>query len=152
MKKNVICAVVALLLGAILGKLTFDQYQNLEVQTVANINDSVYAVKYGTYQSEDEMAKKVTKAERYIFINKNGKISTYVGISTSEKNANKIKKIYDAKGLDLKVEKIKIDNDEFIQNLNEYEKLLDATDDEKSLLIIQNQILSCYEQLVIKDE
>ncbi len=152
MKKNVIWALVALVLGGILGKLTFDQYQNLEVQQVASIDDLVYAVKYGTYASEEEMAEKVTGAERYIFINENGKISAYVGISTSQKNAQKIKDIYEAKGLKLTIEKIRIKNDEFIQNLNEYEKLLDATDDEKSLLIIQNQILSCYEQLVVKDE
>ena len=39
----------------------------------------------------------------------------------------------------------------FIQNLNEYEKLLSATDDEASLLIIERQILSCYESVVQND-
>ena len=37
------------------------------------------------------------------------------------------------------------------QNLNEYEKLLSATDDEASLLIIERQILSCYESVVQND-
>ena len=49
------------------------------------------------------------------------------------------------------IKKVKIDNDEFIQNLNEYEKLLSATDDEASLLIIERQILSCYESVVQND-
>ena len=49
------------------------------------------------------------------------------------------------------ITKVKIDNDEFIQNLNEYEKLLSATDDEASLLIIERQILSCYESVVQND-
>ena len=43
-------------------------------------------------------------------------------------------------------------NEEFIENLNEYEKLLKATDDYKSLLIIENQILSCYMNLVVDNE
>ena len=44
------------------------------------------------------------------------------------------------------------ENEEFIENLNEYEKLLKATDDYKSLLIIENQILSCYMNLVVDNE
>ena len=64
---------------------------------------------------------------------------------------NKLKKIYDAKKIKTTIAKVKIDNDEFIQNLNEYEKLLSATDDEASLLIIERQILSCYESVVQND-
>ena len=63
----------------------------------------------------------------------------------------KLKKIYDAKKIKTTIAKVKIDNDEFIQNLNEYEKLLSATDDEASLLIIERQILSCYESVVQND-
>ncbi|MEE0699051.1 MAG: hypothetical protein U0M66_00375 [Bacilli bacterium] len=152
MKKTIIWIVVALLSGAILGKLTFDRYENLEVEKVVNLNDKIYMLKYGSYDNEEAMAENVTLVERYVFIENDGKFSAYVGASTTKKNAQKIADIYASKNVKLTIEKVTINNDEFIQNLNEYEKLLEATEDEKSLLIVQNQILSCYEQMVVKDE
>lgn len=143
---------MALLSGAILGKLTFDRYENLEVEKVVNLNDKIYMLKYGSYDNEEAMAENVTLVERYVFIENDGKFSAYVGASTTKKNAQKIADIYASKNVKLTIEKVTINNDEFIQNLNEYEKLLEATEDEKSLLIVQNQILSCYEQMVVKDE
>lgn len=152
MKKTVIWIIIALLSGAILGKLTFDRYENLDVQKVISMDDKIYMLKYGTYGNEESMAENVTAIDRYVFIENNGKFSAYVGASTTRKNAQKIADIYASKNVKLTIEKVSIRNEEFIQNLNEYEKLLDATEDEKSLLIVQNQILSCYEKMVVKDE
>lgn len=152
MKKTILWILAALISGAILGKVTFDKYEKIDVQSVINFNNSVYMLKYGTYANLDEMYDKVTNVDRYVYIEKESGVSAYVGISTTKKNANKIKDIYLDKKIELTVEKVTIDNEEFIQNLNEYEKLLEATEDEKSLLIIQNQILSCYEETVVNNE
>lgn len=152
MKKTIIWIIVALVSGAMLGKLTFDRYEEIDVQQTISLNDKIYMIKYGTYKSEDEMANKVTDVERYIYIEDDGKYKAYVGASTTKKNAQKIVDIYTNKNIELTIEKVVINNDEFIQNLNEYEKLLEATEDERSLIIIQKQIMSCYEQLVVEDE
>lgn len=152
MKKTFIWVFVALVSGALLGKITFDKYEKLDVQNVINLNDKVYMLKYGTYANLDEMHDDVTGVDRYVYIEKNDRVTAYVAASTTRKNANKIKDIYSAKNINLTIEKVTINNDEFIQNLNEYEKLLDATEDEKSLLIIENQILSCYEEMVVNNE
>ncbi len=152
MKKTLFWVLVAIISGAFLGKVTFDRYENVEVQNVISINDEIYALKYGTYHDLDEMQSNVTEVDRYVYVEKDDKVKAYVAFSTTKKNINKIKNLYDSKKINLKVEKITINNDEFIQNLNEYEKLLEATFDEKSLLIIENQILSCYEKTVISDE
>lgn len=152
MKKTVMWIFLALLSGALLGKLTFDKYEKLDVRKVISFNDKIYMLKYGTYNSKEEMFDSVTTTERYVYTKKDGKFNAYVGFSVTKKNIEKVRDVYLAKNIKLSIEKGSIDNDEFIQNLNEYEKLLDATDDEKSLLIIQNQILSCYEKMVVKDE
>ncbi len=143
---------MALICGALLGKFTFDRYENLEVQNVISYDNNVYLLRYGTYKTLDDMSNSITDIDRYIYIQKDDEISAYVAIAKSLDSANKLKKIYDAKKIDVLVVKQKIENDEFIQNLNEYEKLLAATDDENSLLIIEKQILSCYESVVVKDE
>ena len=152
MKKTVLWVLAALISGAILGKVTFDKYEKIDVQSVISFNNKVYMLRYGTYSNLDEMYEKVTNVDRYIYIDKEDGVSAYVGVSTTKKNANKIKDVYLDKKIELTVEEVTINNDEFIQNLNEYEKLLDATEDEKSLLIIENQILSCYEETVVNNE
>jgi hypothetical protein len=152
MKKTIIWVLIALVSGALLGKLTFDKYENIDLQNVISFNNEVYMLKYGTYSTVEEMQASVTKVERYVYIEKTGEVSAYVAISSTNKNINKIKDVYSSKGITLSVEKVTINNDAFIQNLNEYEKLLEVAEDENSLLMIQNQILSCYEDEVVKDE
>ena len=109
-------------------------------------------LKYGTYKSFEDMKDKVTDIDRYIYIEKDNKFTAYTSISKTEENIKKIKKIYDDKNINLKIVKVNIENEEFIQNLNEYEKLLSATEEEKSLLIIEKQILSSYESMVMANE
>ena len=152
MKKTLFWVFMALVLGALLGKITFDKYENLDIQSTISFNNKIYMLKYGTYANLDEMQDDITDVDRYIYIQDDNQVSAYVAASTTKKNINKIKDVYLAKGLNLTIEKVTINNDEFIQNLNEYEKLLEATEDEKSLLIIENQILSCYEETVVNNE
>lgn len=152
MKKTFIWVLIALLSGALLGKFTFDRYKNIDTMNVISYDKEIYMLKYGTYDSLDDMSNKITNVDRYIYIEKDNKVTAYVGIAKNLENANKIKDIYSAKNIKVTVVKETIDNEEFIQNLNEYEKLLEASDDEKSLLIIEKQILSCYEEVVVNDK
>ena len=152
MKKTFMWIMFALFSGALLGKITFDKYENVEIQKVININDQVYMLKYKEFGNVDQMADEVIELDRYVYIEKEDMVTTYIGIFATKENAIKLKEIYDKKGFKTSIVKQSIDNEEFIQNLNEYEKLLTATEDENSLLIIQKQILSCYEDLVVEHE
>ena len=152
MKKNIIWLLIAIASGISLGLLTFNRYEDLEVQKVISYNDNVYALYYGSYDSFEMLKKKTSGIERYIYIKDGNKVSVYIALAGKEKNIKKLKQVYEEEGIYTKVTKINIDNDEFIQNLNEYEKLLDATDTSSSLIVIENQILSTYEKLVIQDE
>lgn len=152
MKKTILWVFIALVSGALLGKLTFDKYDNLNIKQVANLDEKIYMLKYGEYNSEDDMSNKLKDIDRYIYIEEDGNYSVYLAITKTLDNANKILNLYTLKNIKLEIEKVYIDNEEFISNLNEYEKLLSATDDEKSLLIIERQILSCYTTMVVEDE
>mgnify|MGYP000244291108 FL=1 len=143
---------MALVSGAFLGKTTFDRYKKVDSINVISNNTNVYALRYGKYANLDEMQDDVTHVDRYIYIESKDDVSAYVALATTRDSINKIKKVYKDKNLNLTVSKVNIENEEFIENLNEYEKLLKATDDYKSLLIIENQILSCYMNLVVDNE
>ena len=152
MKKTIFWIILALVSGAILGRMTFNFYEKVDTTNVISYDNNVYLLKYGTYKNFEEMKESVLDIDRYIYIEENNKFKAYVAISKTSENIAKIKKIYTNKNIKLTTEKRKIDNEEFIQNLNEYEKLLSATEEESSLLIIEKQIISCYESLVTNGE
>ena len=152
MKKLLIWIFIALVSGAILGKYTFDKYENIEVKNTISFNNEVYMLEYGVYDNLVDMTEDVDDVERYIYIEEDGKVGVYIAITTTKDTCLRIKKIYDQKGIETKIVKINVPNDEFIQNLNEYEKLLISASDDASLLIIEKEILSCYESLMVSDE
>lgn len=152
MKKTIIGIIIAILAGVLLAKLTFDKYEKVDTKNVISYDDEVYMLKVGSYDSVDEMQRSALNFERYIYIEKEDKVTVYIGIAKTRENMEKIKNVYDDKNVKTTIENVTINNDEFIQNLNEYEKLLDVTEDANSLLIIENQILSCYEDIMVKDE
>ena len=74
----------------------------------------------------------------------------YVGITTSKSNADKIKKVYDDKNIDIYIKQDNINNVEFISNLEQYDVLLESVDKKKDILSINEVILSTYEEMVVK--
>ncbi|HIU39700.1 MAG TPA: hypothetical protein IAB68_00150 [Candidatus Aphodocola excrementigallinarum] len=152
MKKTIIGIIIAILAGVLLAKLTFDKYEKVDTKNVISYDDEVYMLKVGSYDSVDEMQRSALDFERYIYIEKEDKVTVYIGIAKTRENMEKIKNVYDDKKVKTTIENVTINNDEFIQNLNEYEKLLDVTEDANSLLIIENQILSCYEDIMVNYE
>lgn len=152
MKKTIIGIIIAILAGVLLAKLTFDKYEKVDTKNVISYDDEVYMLKVGSYDSVDEMQRSALDFERYIYIEKEDKVTVYIGIAKTRENMEKIKNVYDDKNVKTTIENVTINNDEFIQNLNEYEKLLDVTEDANSLLIIENQILSCYEDIMVNYE
>ena len=152
MKKTLVWVFFAIVSGTLLGVFTFNRYKNIDTINTIKLDNEVYALKYKSFSNTNEMYDKVISFDRFIFIETENKVTTYVAISKTKKNIQKLHDLYKNKNIKLTMEKIIIENDEFIQNLNEYEKLLDASNDDKSLMIIENQILSCYEDLVVENE
>lgn len=152
MKKTIIWIIFAIISGVVLGRVTFEKYDSLKVEDVISFNKNTYMLKYKTYDNIKKMEKDISNIDRYIYIEDDKKVIVYIAISSTKDNIKKIRKIYSDKGIKTSIEKVEIDNDEFIQNLNEYEKLLTAAESESSILIIENQILSCYEELVVNNE
>lgn len=149
MKKIVLCSILAIISGGILGKITFDRYDKLNVNPVIKLDKNVYMLKYDTYKNKEDMLNNTSNLERYIYIEKDNKFYVYVAVAKTMDSINKLKNIYSD---NLKVEKVNIKNDGFIQNLDEYEKLLKSTNDIDSLKVIESEILSCYEKWVVYNE
>lgn len=149
MKKIILSIFLAILLGAILGKITFDKYDQNNIRKVIKLDDNLYMLKYSSYKSYNDMVKGTYEFDRYVYIKKNNGYTVYTAISKTRENIDKINKLYDNKYI---VQKVNVSNDEFIQNLDEYEKLLTLANDKETIMVIENQILSCYEKMVVNNE
>lgn len=149
MKKIILSIFLAILLGAILGKITFDKYDQNNIRKVIKLDGNLYMLKYSSYKSYNDMVKGTYEFDRYVYIKKNNGYTVYTAISKTRENIDKINKLYDNKYI---VQKVNVSNDEFIQNLDEYEKLLTLANDKETIMVIENQILSCYEKMVVNNE
>lgn len=152
MKKKVLSILFALIFGLLIGKTIIDKYDNNTVVAAKTFDSEVYAIYYGSYNSLKEVDSNVEELDKYIYIEEGNIYYVYLAITKTRQNAIKFKDIYKDLKNKVSIVKINIDNNEFILNLEEYEKLLNETTDKNSLIIIENQILACYLDTVVNDD
>ena len=76
----------------------------------------------------------------------------YVGITKNEKIAEKIKVYYESLGNNVYVKQRKIDKKDFLNILEEYDKIIEITTSDKDLISIEHIVLSNYEEMVLQSE
>jgi hypothetical protein len=152
MRKTLIWIILAIISGSLLGKYTFDKYKKIDIDNILKSDKNIYALKYKMYSNTNEMYEDISDIDRYIYIQNNDVITVYLAIAKNKENITKLKSIYDNKNVKTIISKIKIVNNDFINDLDEYERLLSVTSDSKTLLTIENQILSSFEKKVVINE
>lgn len=155
MKKTILWILFAILSGAIIGSITidkYDKYEKAETLTTFVQDSDVYALYYGTYDTLEEAEDELYNIGRYIYKEENNKVYIYIAICKTHENALKLKKIYIKDYPNISIVRININNETFIKDLIEYEKLLTLTEEENSINIIENKILTSYKDLVIGNE
>ena len=154
MKKFIFPLISAILIGFLLGKFMFNQYDyKSSIKTVFNDkSEMVYFIQQGVYSSLESMEKNVTDFNYYIYDVIDGKYYVYVGMTKNKDNVSKLEGYFKNMGYIIYVKEFKIDNNEFLTVLTQYDELLLQTEDSKAIKTIQNQILAKYEELIGKGE
>lgn len=147
--RKFVAIVISIIIGFSLGMIIINQYRDKkELVPVFNNNmTDIYFIELGKYNSLEEMQNKMLDIPYYIYNDDNDIYTSYIGISTNEKNALKIKGYFDNLGYVTNIEVIGVSNTIFIDVLKEYDKLLETSND-KTISSICSQILSEYEELV----
>ncbi len=152
MKKYVISILFGLAVGFFLGKTLLEEYHNYHgIKQVALDGVNAYFIKYGEYASLEELEKNTLALANYIYTEKDGKYSAYVGITTDNDNCQKLEAYFKTLGYQVTIEEYVLTNKDYVNYLTNADKLLSNTQDEAVIGEVCSQILSKYEELVIND-
>ena len=75
----------------------------------------------------------------------------YIGITKEENIAKKIKSIYEEEGYQIYIKEIKIDNEEFNNNITQFDLLINSATTKDEILTIEEVVLANYEETTSKD-
>lgn len=147
MKKTIILSLIFTLLGTLTG-LIINTNHNKQIRTF-NEEKKYYFLQEGIYSNEKNMLENTKELDSKLVINENNKYYVYLGITKEEKIAQKIKNIYQNKGYSLYIKEINISNEEFYNNVTQFDLLINNTNKENEILTIEEVVLANYEEIIL---
>ena len=142
MKKFLVTILVALIIGAGLGVYSYTKFKEEDILPVAKSEKDVYAFQVGVFDNYTNAEQLASKYGGIVILD-NNKYRVYLAIVSN--TLNLIKKYYDEKGIAYYIRNIEVNND-FFNELTDYEAVLSATNKDNYDEIIKN-ILKEYERL-----
>ena len=79
------------------------------------------------------------------------KYYVYLGITKDESIAKKLKEIYESQGYQIYIKEVSLSNEEFNNNVTQFDLLINATTSEKEILTIEKVVLANYEEIIKKN-
>jgi len=140
MKINFLIPIICIILLAILvADIVYQKY----LETNMSYEGNVYFLQQGVYTDESNI-KGISA--NYITVEEENKYYTYLGMTMDKTLAEKIKSIYNEKGIPVYIKSVNITNQEFLNELGQYDILLKNTNEFSQIENILETILSTYEE------
>ena len=149
MKKTIILGIAFLTLGMIFGKF-IDQKGSQSIVSALNEGKTYYFLQEGVYTSKEVMEANTKKLNRKVTDVIENKYYVYLGITRNKKNAEKIKKIYEDDGYQIYIKEMKYENEEFYNNVTQFDLLIENTKKKEEILAIEEVVLANYEEIIKK--
>lgn len=150
MKQYIFTFVVALIIGFFLCNFFIKQYNDYNGIRVSNSGYELYFIEYGSYDTINDMEKNTINLENYIYNEYDNKYYVYIGITELEENAKKIVNHYKKLGYETSIKKFGITNKEFMNIIKNYDDLIKSIDDDTAFSSLISQMLTKYEEVVIR--
>lgn len=148
MKKTFLLSFVFLLLGTMTGFIMNIKYNDNLISTF-NEGKNYFFLQEGVYSSEKIMLENTKELDVKLINKDNNKYYVYLGITREEEIAKKLKEIYANKGYQLYIKEVNIANEEFYNNVTQFDLLINNTDKENEILTIEEVVLANYEEIII---
>ncbi len=111
-----------------------------------------YFIQEGVYSSKEIMTENTKDIQVKTVDTINNKQYVYLGITRDNNNAKKIKDIYEKKGYQIYIKEQNLSNEEFYNNVTQFDILVNSTDKASEILTIEEVVLANYEELIKKDK
>lgn len=138
-------AVIFVVLGAICGNYLYQKAP--DSISVFQEDNAYYFLQEGVYSSKEIMQENAGDLTNKLTILEDNKYYVYVGITKTRENAEKIQKIYKDMGYQTYIKKMKLDNEEFSNNVVQFDLLVKESDSADDILTIEEVVLANYEEL-----
>lgn len=146
-------AIFCLVLGVLMGKFMLDQYDSKEQEiSTLHTTDTVYFIQQGVYSSKEDMEENINNVAYYIYNEQDGQYYAYIGMTLKSENVEKLQKYFKEVGYETYVKEFTISDSSFLEVLQQYDLMLEKTDDSNTISAICSQVLGKYEELVLSDE
>lgn len=150
MKKYITSIFLALLVGFFISQYMFSKYEDKETLLPAfSTAKNVYFIQQGVYSTLDSVKENLKPFDNYIYTVINSKYYVFTGITKNQKNVQKMQEFYQQLGYNTYVKEFKVSNEEFLNSLNNYDSVLENTDNNDTIKTLINQVLTKYKELVI---
>jgi CHASE3 domain sensor protein len=148
MKKILVPLFSAIVIGFVLGKYFFSQYEE-KIDSVFQSDEKIYVLQQGVYSTMENVKKYTTKAGNYI-VEEDGKyFRVYVAITSNKNNLSRLREYFISKGNDIYVRELQTNNSVFLELLKQYDMLLESGSGDNELIQIEKQVIDKYEELVL---
>ncbi|MBQ9012011.1 MAG: hypothetical protein IJ094_00240 [Bacilli bacterium] len=149
MKKNIKAILISLVIGFFLSYFILTRYKSFKGITVSNIGEEYYFLANGKYSSKEQMEEAGIDLENYVYRKDGVNYYMYVGITKNKDNAEKIKKYYGSKNINIEIKEFYISNKRFSEAISNLDNILINTTDEVVITEIINQGLDKYEEIIL---
>lgn len=146
-----IVSLASIILGALSAMLLNSTYKEKLINTFSE-GKTYYFIQEGVYSSKEIMAENTKDILIKTVDTLNNKQYVYLGITRDNNNAKKIKDIYEKKGYQIYIKEQNLSNEEFYNNVTQFDILVNSTDKESEILTIEEVVLANYEELIKKDK
>lgn len=144
MKKHFLVPIICI---ALLSFLVADFIYQKYLDTTIGNDGNVYFLQQGVYTDKKNIRN---ISANYITVEEENKYYTYLGMTMDKSLAEKIKSSYNEKGIPVYIKLVSITNQEFLNELTQYDVLLNNTLEFSQMENILETILSTYEETLKK--
>jgi hypothetical protein len=109
MKKIIIPLISAIVIGLLLGKYFFSQYEG-KIEKVFQSDEKIYVLQQGVYSSIENVKKYVTKLDYYITHHDGDYYRVYAAITHNKDNVSRLEEYFVSKGNDIYVRELTTSN------------------------------------------
>ena len=145
MKKVIIRCLIFLIGGIVVGNHLY-QKVNPNLLNVFKEQDKYYCLQQGVYSSKDSMQKETRDISPKLVIEKDNKYYVYLAITGNKDNAEKLKMYLEEDGISSYLKEIKVESKDFINNVREFDILIENTNRKNEVYTIEEVVLSNYEK------